>query len=228
MLGCNNYNFTYVHRAFSFESCVQDAMMLLAEKAEQNVLLGGVDELTANSLKLIERIGQLKNHPLTNLNLLSYKTRGSIAGEGANFFMFSNTLATTSYAELLGCKMLYKPENTNEVTESLQQFLLENKVQTSDIDLVLYGYNGDEKYDRVYTEVKDKLFDKSTAAYFKHLSGEYHTCNSFAYLLAAHILKTKNISPTILLEDKNRPVKTILIYNHYRGINHTFSLLTAC
>lgn len=228
MLGCNNYNFTYVHRAFSFESCVQDAMMLLAEKAEQNVLLGGVDELTVNSLKLIERLGQLKNHPITSLNLLNYKTRGSIAGEGANFFVFSAKLSESSYAQLLGCKMLYKPENTQEITESLQQFLQQNKVQASDIDLVLYGYNGDVKYDRVYNEVKDKLLSKSSVAYFKHLCGEYHTSNSFAYLLAAHILKTKSVSPSILLDDKKRLVKTILIYNHYRGINHTFSLLKAC
>ena len=31
LLKCNNYNFTYVHRGFSFETCVLDALMLLKD-----------------------------------------------------------------------------------------------------------------------------------------------------------------------------------------------------
>src|ERR1043165_3292292 len=37
-LKCMNYNFTYVHKGFSFESAVLDGMMTLAEGEAKNVL----------------------------------------------------------------------------------------------------------------------------------------------------------------------------------------------
>src|SRR4051812_39866005 len=37
-LKCMNYNFTYVHKGFSFESAVLDALMTLAEGEAKNIL----------------------------------------------------------------------------------------------------------------------------------------------------------------------------------------------
>src|SRR5688572_23405641 len=46
MLNCTGYNNVFVHRGFSFENALLDAMMLLAEKEATNVLVGGIDEIT--------------------------------------------------------------------------------------------------------------------------------------------------------------------------------------
>jgi 3-oxoacyl-(acyl-carrier-protein) synthase len=59
--GCQNYNMTYAHRAFSFESALIDAMMLLQEGKYNNVLLGGVDEIEEVQFKTFERIGHIKS-----------------------------------------------------------------------------------------------------------------------------------------------------------------------
>ena len=40
ILSCNQYNNTFVHRGFSFETALLDAMMLLKDKEAENVLIG--------------------------------------------------------------------------------------------------------------------------------------------------------------------------------------------
>ena len=60
MLQCNNYNNAFVHRGFSFESALMDAMMLLKENAAQNVLVGAVDEITTISHTILNRMGLYK------------------------------------------------------------------------------------------------------------------------------------------------------------------------
>lgn len=68
------YNVTYVHRALSVESALIDAVMHIAEGAD-NILLGAVDELTDSSVDIQQRMGLL---------------RDNAAGEGAQFFLLSN------------------------------------------------------------------------------------------------------------------------------------------
>src|SRR5690606_37555509 len=43
-LKCNNYNTTYVHRGFAFESALQDTIMQLADFPEKRILIGAFDE----------------------------------------------------------------------------------------------------------------------------------------------------------------------------------------
>ena len=75
LLNCHEYNFTYVHRGISFESALSDASMLLQENSADTVLVGGIDELTDNSFKLLKQLG-------------IYNQR-TVGGEGAAFFLVS-------------------------------------------------------------------------------------------------------------------------------------------
>ena len=52
MLKNHNYNMTYCHRGFSFESALQDALMHLEEKQAEHVLVGGIDECTDDFMHL--------------------------------------------------------------------------------------------------------------------------------------------------------------------------------
>ena len=47
LMKCHDYNFTYVHRGFSFESAIQDALMLF-EEGKETILVGGIEEHTPN------------------------------------------------------------------------------------------------------------------------------------------------------------------------------------
>jgi 3-oxoacyl-[acyl-carrier-protein] synthase II len=228
LLKCNNYNITYVHRGFSFESALLDALMLINEKESRNILLGAVDENTINSIKLFERLGQLKRKPISNTALIESKTRGTIAGEGANFFLLSAEQTKSTYGVVLGLKMMNKPANYAAIETQISNLLQQNQLNDTDIDIVVYGANGDAKMDLIYTDLMQNKFPTSTSAYFKHLSGEFMTANSFGFWMVAQMLKTQTIPQQVVLSNKNRQAKHILLYNHYRGINHVAILFKAC
>src|SRR5882724_1279182 len=86
ILKCHHYNNTFVHRGFSFESALLDAMMLLNENHYTNVLAGAVDEITDNSHAILTRFGLYKQKPVSNFNLVQSNSKGTMAGEGAAFF----------------------------------------------------------------------------------------------------------------------------------------------
>ena len=228
-LKCMNYNFTYVHKGFSFESAVLDALMTLAEGEAKNILIGGHDEMTDKYYRVCERIGYYKTEAVPTMELINSNTNGSIAGEGAAFFLLSNAKSESSYAKLRGIKTIYKPENNHEIESKISEFLSSNGLSSDEIDVVVYGINGDARFDKTYYNLKDNFFKNSTATYFKHLSGEYQTAGSFAFWVASKILKSQNIPPAILIgENKTKQIKNVLIYNTFLDTDHTVFLLSQC
>ena len=124
--------------------------------------------------------------------------------------------------------MIYKPDSNENINSAIFILLQQNNLKAADIDVVICGLNGDEKLDKPYYQIIENNFTDSTIAYYKHLSGEYHTANSFGFLLAAQILKSQSIPTAVVLKDKKRVPKTVLLYNHYRGINYSLMLFSAC
>lgn len=228
-LKCMNYNFTYVHKGFSFESAVLDGLMTLAEGEAKNVLVGGHDEMTDKYYRVCDRIGYFKEETVPTMELINSKTDGSIAGEGAAFFVLSNSKSESSYAKLRGIKTIYKPENNKEIESKITELLSSNGLTAADIDVVVYGINGDARFDKTYYHLKDNFFKDSTSTYFKHLCGEYQTSGSFAMWVAAKILKTQTIPSAILIgENKVKQIKNVLIYNTFLDTDHSVFLLSQC
>lgn len=225
MLKCNSYNYTYVNRGFSFESCLLDAKLLINDNEANNVLVGSIDEITKNHFSITKKIGWWKE-PLNSNNLLSSKTNGSIAGEGAAFFMLSNCRTENSYAQFIGLKTFFKPSDIDEIKDNLNELLAENELIINDIDTVIYGLNGDYETDNIYYLLKNELFIYSNNLYFKHLCGEYHTASSFAFWIASEILKYQQIPEILFIDGKQHAEpKNVLIYNHFQNRNHCFILL---
>lgn len=228
-LKCMNYNFTYVHKGFSFESALQDSLMNIAEGEAKNVLTGAHDEMTPKYYRVCDRIGYWKKEGVSTFDLIKSTTPGSVAGEGAAFFMLGKEQNDHSYAKLRGLKTIYKPENNKATEQCIQELLTEKGLSIKDIDLVIYGINGDSRYDHVYYDLKNGLFKDATACYFKHLCGEYQTASSFAMWIAAMILKTQTVPSAVLIgENKHKPVKNILIYNTFLNIDHSVFVLSQC
>ena len=228
-LKCHNYNSTYVHRTFSFESGLIDGLMLIEEKTAGNVLIGAIDEMTLNHLHITRRNGQWKNEPVNNLSLLATKTPGALAGEGAAFFVIGAEKNESSYCELLEAATCINLHGSFKPDKFLPDFLGRHKLSPDDIDLVILGVNGDCDQDPMYFRFADLYFQGKPLAWFKHLCGEYHTAAGFGLYVAANILKNQ-VCPEIVKLSPTSPerLKNILIYNHFRNVNHSFLLLKSC
>lgn len=222
----HNYNLTYVHRTFSFESALLDSIMLLNEGQAKNILLGGFDEITEESWLIKTKIDFYKSNAVSNLKVFSDSQTGAQAGEGSSFFVLSNTEAKDAYAKIAGVDMFFKPKDNGEIEERISSFINKNSLSGNDIDLVILGNNGDSDFDKIYNSIESSMFSKNAIAYFKHLCGEYDTASSFAMWVAAKIIKENRI-PEVLLRNGSveGEIQNVLIYNHFRNINHSLILL---
>lgn len=213
MLNCHGYNNTFVHRGFSFETALQDAIMLLKENEVPNVLVGGIDEITDQSFEALTKLGLLKKEKLFTSGLINSQTKGTIAGEGAAFFLL--TKEPTSHpplARLEGIKTFYKPSGIKEIEEQVNIFLSEHSLSPGNIDLLITGNNGDVKGDKIYKHISSKMFSLTANSYFKQQCGEYPTASAFAISRA-------------LQEVQN--YRKVLIYNHYLNIHHSLILVAS-
>ncbi|MFZ4523404.1 MAG: beta-ketoacyl synthase N-terminal-like domain-containing protein [Bacteroidales bacterium] len=228
LLSCHGYNFTFVHRGVSFESALIDAMMQISLGQISNVLVGGSDEITANSFAITSRLGFWKHNPVHTMELFHDPQRGTIAGEGAAFLFLENQKNDRSYARLTGVSIFMKPVYDIDVNKKLHAFLSSHGLTPGDISLVIMGFNGDPRTDRIYHHLAETEFPNTPTAGFKHLCGEYHTASAFATWLGAMVMKTRQVPGIIRVNTVLPPSQPehILIYNHYRENNQAFILLS--
>ena len=226
MLQCHNYNNTYVHRGFSFESALLDAMMMLNENEINNALVGAADEIIDTSHAILSRFDLYRKEASTD-TLFDAKTKGTIAGEGATFFTLLKASSGNDLAKLDAITTFYKPANDSEIKEQIAAFLAGQTVDIEEIDLIITGRNGDHENDEVYESLNTSLFANKQTINFKHLCGEYPTASAYALWLGSAILK-EGKAPEALLKQNNKPVKKLLIYNHYLDIHHALYLLSSC
>ena len=227
-LQCKGYNFTYVHGSNSFESALLDAKLQLELNEAQDILIGGVDELAEHTTKLNQIIQHIKDEKTTSTELLNSNTKGTVFGEGANFFVLSNKKQESTYAEVVSVK-LYNTLPQSEVTEQATNFLKENNLNIEDIDVVVLGNNGDVEFDGYYNVLTSNIFKNTQQICFKQLIGDSYTASSFGVWTASKILKTQTLPNVLKRNNINTfSYKNILLYNQYRGENHSFTLLKTC
>jgi hypothetical protein len=191
-----------------------------------NLLVGGSDEITSNSFAIMDRMGHWKQKPIQSLTLLYDSQRGTIAGEGASFFFLQNVKNERTRAEIKGLSTLLHPSSISEITEKCLEFLTSNSLTPGDIGLVIPGLNGDPRFDRVYHDFIADIFPRTPIACFKHLCGEYHTATAFALWMATMILNKQSVPLVIRWKSEvSFPLNNILIYNHYRNMEHSFILV---
>ncbi|EGV42885.1 3-oxoacyl-ACP synthase [Bizionia argentinensis JUB59] len=225
---CKGYNFTYVHGSNSFESALLDAKLQLELNEAKNILIGGVDELAKHTVLLNKTINHIKKEPVESAELLETNTKGAIFGEGANFFVVSNEKQDSTLAVVDGLE-IYNTLEVDSITDKAREFLKEHNLNVSEIDTLILGNNGDEEFDIYYNTLTSGDFKNTQQMVYKPWIGECYTASSFGLLLAANILKTKTVPETFQLNAIiPSQYKTILLYNQYRGENHSFTLLRQC
>lgn len=202
-----NYNNTYVHRGFSFESALVDARMMLLDHEAKNVLAGSYEELTDMSFDIFSRLGWYR--------------KGGKAGEGAQFFLLSTE--EKSPCRLVDIAFAFQPSEA-DLQEKLHKILDRNHLQPDSIDCLISGESGNPEEQAFYDTIERNIPGSSVVTY-KHRSGDYPTISSFALWLGAQILQTNEIPSCMIKANQGRIIKNLLIYNHYRNINHSFILL---
>ena len=227
-LECKGYNFTYVHGSISFESALIDAKLQLENEEAENILVGGVEETGKHTMQVHQLIGHIKKEAVKSSRLLQSKTGGAVFGEGANFFVLSNKKQDTSYAEVVAVDT-YNTLSKENTSQAIMAFLKENGLHPNDIDILILGNNGDVTYDAHYHDLSTGLFKNTQQLYYKHLCGEFYTASSFGFWLASKILKHQSVPDVVKLNTitaENHGL--ILLYNQYRGENHSFTVLRKC
>lgn len=229
MIKCKRYNNTFVSGGASFENALLDAMMLMAEPGTENVLVGGMDEITDMSHAVLSRLGLYKQNPVPNATLFNSNSKGTVNGEGAAFFLLENAPSDHDLACIDGLATFYKPQNITETEGFIKSFLESSSLKIDDIDLLIAGNNGDIKSDEIYAKIKQSVFNNVSTVNYKHLCGEYPTSTAFALWVAANIVKSNTIpAPLKPKEASTGKINKVLIYNHYQNIYHSLILIASC
>ncbi|UII34793.1 beta-ketoacyl synthase chain length factor [Fulvivirga ulvae] len=208
MLQCSNDNFTYVNRGHSFENALFDAILRIHEGAN-HILLGGADEMTPQVHHILQKMGCDNKIPF---------------GEGACFFMISasgreNSVCIENMAN-------FRDLSPEEVTEVLDDFLTRNSLYKNEIGALVLGFD-ENSPDAYYENLISAFAEDIPVVGFKKVTGEYFTASAYAYNLGAEMLRKQCVfSDTLMSGTHQGTLSKVLIYNHYKGENHTISLLS--
>lgn len=221
------YNITHVHLGLAFENALLDAMMQLKENPDNSYLLGGVDEISTFNYNIEKLAGAYKKETISIKQLYEADSAGSIAGEGAAMFVV-NKNTENAIAKVEAVCTLHS-NDAEEVSNKFKKFLADNIQDKNKIDLFLSGENGDNRTLKFYTACESLLDTNTAVGRFKHLCGEYPTASSFALWLCCEILQSQKI-PQHIYKKKTATgdLKTILLYNNFKGYQHSFMLITSC
>jgi len=214
ILSFRGYNNTFCHKHLSFEHALLDSLMLLHEQEAEQVLVGGVDEFDPALFGFWDHLGYWKKEN---------EAVGAMAGEGAGFFLLHRNAQKPCIAKISAIKTLHGPLKQ----DTWVSFLLENGLQSKDIDTFVLGLNGHQKEDAPYQQLLATVIppDAQIAAY-KHLCGTYMTGTAFALAIAANALQS-GAFPTSCIQrvGQKSKINKVLIYNQYWNQMHALILL---
>ena len=223
--GNKSYNMTHVHRGTAFENAVIDTAMMLMENPGNTYLLGAVDEISAYNYKFEQVEGWYKKEIISNDHLYKSETSGTIAGEGAVMYLVNNT-KQDALAKFAGIATIHT-QDAALVREKLECFINKHVLAEGKIDLFLTGEDGDSSFEHLYSMCEGLLNSSVTIARFKHMCGSYPTASAFAVWLACQVSGGKLLpGHAIKRQGAQNRYRNILIYNHYKGMQHSFISMT--
>lgn len=221
----SGYNNTHANKGLSFENGLMDAWLLFQEGAATSLLVGNVEEISPAQYRIETLAGYIKKDDVTANALYASQTAGAVNGEGAAMFVLS-TSAEDALARIADHDMISFPTPNDLVTKAMT-LLERNGLTAADVDAVMLGLSGDANSDHWYHEFTDLSFPNAGRISFKNLFGESPSASAFATWYAAHLLHGKEAAAMTVLKPAPRPLRTILIYNHYQGKQHGFVLVQA-
>lgn len=220
------YNSTHVQRGHAFEGAMLDAALMLRENPDNTYLVGGVDEISERNHRMETMDGWYKTTAVESKDLYSTDSVGTLPGEGAAMFLVNNHV-DGAIAKLAALRML-NTESETLVAEQFSTFLADNNLSAADIDLYISGENGDNRLQKYYTVIEAQLSYNTTQAHYKHAIGEFQTSTAIATWFICQMLKAQQV-PEHFIKSKgsNTSYKNVVLYNNYKGAEHSFMLVQA-
>jgi hypothetical protein len=219
------YNITHVHRGLAFENAILDVAMLIKENPGRSYLLGGVDEISLFDHNIDTLAGWFKTEPVNTEQFYQLDSQGTVAGEGASMFIVNGT--QTGAAVHVEDMVTMHSRDEAHVSKQVELFLARNTLAGQQIDLLLTGENGDNRFLKYYERCEVLMGAGTTTGRYKHLCGEYATASAFALWLCCYIL-AKQIVPEHIIKKRGSTGKCrrILIYNNFKDVQHSLMLVS--
>ncbi len=219
------YNITHVHMGLAFENALIDALMQLNANPTNTYLLGGVDEIPPYQYNIETLNDAYKKEDISNKVLYESDSSGCLPGEGAAMFV----VHAEKDGAIANVKAIHTV-HTNDVDlvkQQLQLFLQKNMEAEEAIDLLISGENGDKLTLPFYTACESLLNADTAVVRFKHLCGEYATASTIGLWYACQFLQNQEIPSHMLKkESSNKKYRNILMYNNFKGGQHSFMLVS--
>ena len=219
-LACHGYNTTYAHRAFSFESALMDALMLLDERQAQTVLCCGVDEFTEKYAGHRRTAGHLRPY-VSREDFLEARSPGAPMGEGACCFVL--TSVGQGGLILRGLELLYRPQ---ALEERVLDFLARSGVSLEQVGLLLLGLSGDSRFDGRLRALASR-HPQVPQGIYKHLCGEFHTAAAFGLWAGCGMLEAGGV-PEAYRSNRapERPLRHVLMVSGAADTEYSLVLLS--
>lgn len=193
-IGNHGYNMTHTQNTLSFEHALIDTGLLLNE-GNDNIIVGAADEY----IEILRTIGE-HLHVKPEVNLTS----------GASFFIVSKEKSDKSIAKIKDIETVGLVQN---IEESIENFLSNNDLKESEIDLILYSDFNDLKASSPIFDVVKLFRNNSELINYTNLIGIYPSNSSFALHYAADRIQVNN------------KIKKVLIINGLNKINLGLTLI---
>ncbi len=187
-LSCRGYNNTLTDNDFAFELALDDALIAMDDDALQNVLVGGIDELTFELTDILEKIAK--------------PNKLAVLGEGSSFFLVSDkSNDTTLEIKHFSIQRIDKEDN-----------LLQDLIGRNNISFILSGENENQTYSQLQ-DLRDAHLQE--VILFKRLSGTYPSAMAFGLWLATDCLQ-RNLNPKTLNISSDK-IDNMLIYTQSKN-----------
>jgi hypothetical protein len=219
------YNITHIHLGLAFENALLDAMMQLNTNSSNAYLVGGVDEISPFHYNIETLAGSYKKEEISNKNLYESGSTGCIVGEGAAMFIV-NSSADAAIAKVEAISTIHSTDK-ELVKQQLELFLQKNLPSGSAIDLFLSGENGDNRTLPFYTTCETLLSDANVIRY-KHMTGDYATASALGLWYVCEFLHQQVPEHMFKKKTSKTIYRNILLYNNFKGLQHSFVLISAC
>jgi 3-oxoacyl-(acyl-carrier-protein) synthase len=219
------YNITHIHLGLAFENALLDAMMQLSTNPSNAYLVGGVDEISPFHYNIETLAGSYKAEEISNKNLYQSDSAGCIVGEGAAMFIV-NCTAGSAIAKVEAIGTLHSTDK-ELVKQQLNLFLQKNLAAGSAIDLFLSGENGDNRTLPFYTTCESALADDTNIVRYKHMTGDYATASALGLWYACQFMQNQLLPEQMFKKKTAKTIyRNILLYNNFKGLQHSFVLVS--
>lgn len=223
---CLGYNYTYVHKGFSFISCLYDAALQMRLEGAKHVLVGGIDEMTDTKFKNNALVDFWNTQTPGTDKVFDHPAPGHLAGEGSSFFVLSHEKTESSYARIIGFKQVFA-ESPEDLSHAFNELLTEHGLKGERF-VLLEGQSAHTAEAPFYAAAEQAAGAHTLTCTYKHLCGTYHTSDAFGLWVAANIVKMGNI-PQALRPSAHlsQTPNTVVMYDCMGNGEHVFLIVSA-